>query len=107
MRIVREVVLGERRVSVRELTVGEIRAWLKSLATLADGDAVDAALFSEITLFDLTRLSDLSADEIDRLTPSELRQVIDAAKEVNADFFGMRARLLALVEVPGATDQRV
>ena len=34
MRVIREIEVGGRKVQVRELTVGEIREWISSLADL-------------------------------------------------------------------------
>jgi hypothetical protein len=95
MRVVRDIDLNGRTIQVRELTVGEIRAWLKDSGAVS-GDVVDATLFEDYSLPDLTRMSSLSAADIAELAPSELRSVFDAAREVNADFFLMRSRVLAL-----------
>lgn len=43
-------------------------------------------------------MSNLGVDDMDRLTPGELQVVLDAAREVNAGFFQMRARILAASE---------
>ena len=95
MRVIREIDLGGRAVQVRELTVGEIRAWLKD-SGMVSGDLVDAALFEEFSLPDLQRMTDLTTAAVAELTPGELRQVFAACEEVNADFFAMRSRALAL-----------
>ena len=97
MRAAREVMIGERRVMVRAITVGEIRAWLKALEK-TEGSIVDGALFADFTLDDLARMSDLSVAEMDDLTPSEIGTVRDACKEINFDFFALRARLVKLAE---------
>ena len=43
MRVIREIEVAGLKVQVKELTVGEIRAWMKD-ASAAGGDLVDAAL---------------------------------------------------------------
>ena len=101
MAMTREVELSCGPVTVRELTVGEIRAWLKQVerredAEASEVDAVGLALFEDITFEDLQRLTTLKAKALDALAPSELRALIDVAKELNADFFAMRRRLLQL-----------
>jgi len=101
MRITREIEVAGRRVQVKELTVGEIRAWLRDLRT--DGDGVDWALFEEVSLFDLYRMTDLTPDIAETLSPSELREILAAAKEINADFFGLRGRLERLAKEMRAT----
>jgi len=73
----------------------EIRAWLKE-ASAAGGDLVDSSLFEEFSISDLSAMTSLNAADIDALQPSEVRQVSAVAKEVNADFFAMRSRLVAL-----------
>lgn len=95
MRVIREIEAGGRKVHVRELTVGEIRAWLKDSGAVS-GDVVDATLFEDFSLPDLTRMTSLTAAEVADMAPSELRLVFEAVREVNADFFLMRSRVLAL-----------
>lgn len=95
MRVIREIEVAGLKVQVKELTVGEIRAWMKD-ASAAGGDLVDAALFDEFSISDLFAMTNLKAADIDGLQPSEVRQVSAVAKEVNADFFAMRGRFVAL-----------
>lgn len=96
MRITREIELGGETVTVKELTVGEIRQWLAGLrARPESADLVDVALLADIHLDDLLLASDLDKDGLDRLTQSELRELLATVREVNPDFFGLRARLLA------------
>jgi len=92
MRVIREIEVAGLRVQVRELTVGEIRAWLKDAQSGA-GDVLDVLLFEDIDLPALARMTDLDAAAIEAMTPGDLRRVIDAAREVNADFFAMRERV--------------
>lgn len=98
--VTRTVVIGEGgeaplAVTVRELTVGEIRAWLAGLAGL-QLDLVDALLLGDITPQDLARLSSLTLAQVETLTPSQLRLVLDAAREVNADFFALLGKIVSL-----------
>ena len=95
MRVVREIEIAGRKVQVKELTVGEIRAWLKSSAE-GSLDVVDATLFEDFGIDDLRHMTDLSADDIDAMTPAAIRELEKVAREVNADFFGMRSRLVAM-----------
>jgi len=95
MRVVREIEVAGLKIQVRELTVGEIRAWLKD-SGMVSGDLVDAALFEEFSLPDVLRMTDLTTEAVAGLAPSDLRQVFAACEEVNADFFAMRSRALAL-----------
>ena len=95
MRVIREIEVAGLKVQVRELTVGEIRAWLKDAAA-PGGDLVDAALFDDFGIPDLCRMTDLKAEDVDALQPSDMRKIAAVAQEVNADFFAMRNRLAAL-----------
>ncbi len=104
MRVEREIEVGGRKVVVRELTVGEVRRWLKELADRAeagreDGDGLDVvteALFEDVSLDDVRRMTDLSRKDLDALTPSQIREIVRVCEEVNRHFFDLRARLMAL-----------
>ena len=95
MRVVREIEVGGRKIAVHELTVGEIRNWLKESGAVS-GDVVDATLFDDFSLPDLTMMTSLVPEAINAMTPSEIREVRRVAEEVNADFFAMRSRVVAL-----------
>jgi hypothetical protein len=96
MRRTREVKVGDTSGTVKELNVAEIRAWLKDMESPSQGnladDAVGAVLFEELGLSELARMVD--GVSLDDLTPSEIRALIEAAKELNADFFAMRDRVV-------------
>lgn len=87
--------LIEIPVQVKELTTGEIRAWLKATGMVC-GDIVDCTLFDDFSLPDLCTLTSLTPEQIGQLPPSELRRVWQKAEEINADFFGMRNRVVQL-----------
>ena len=95
MRVIREVKIGERAVSVKELTLGEIRGWLRESSSPA-GDVVDATLFEDFDAQDLCVMTSLKGAELDALTPTECRELAAACREVNADFFAMRQRVVAM-----------
>ena len=95
MRVIREIEVGGLKIQVKELTVGEIRAWLKNAAA-PGGDLIDAALFDDFGIPDICQMTDLGASDVDALTPADIRRVAVVAKEVNADFFAMRNRLADL-----------
>lgn len=107
MRVIREIDVGGRAVKIKELTLAEIRAMVRAAeaapASLASaGDVLDAMLFEDCALPELYAMTDLTAESAGALAPSELVQVIDAAKELNAAFFGMRGRLLRTLDRLGA-----
>ncbi|WP_104565849.1 hypothetical protein [Ralstonia mannitolilytica] len=86
--------VGSHTVQVRELTVQEIRAWF---ARMRDGsqvpDVVDALMFRDVSVADILATTDLTAEAFATLAPSEIRALIEKIKEVNPDFFELRARL--------------
>ena len=103
MRVIREIEVAGLKIQVRELTLKEIRAWFKSVSSPENGnDLVDATLFEEFSVSDLLVLTDLSMERIDGMTPTDVREVVAVAKEVNADFFAMRNRLVGLGRQIGA-----
>lgn len=85
--------LDGREVIVRELTVAGVRQML--MPDAAD-DVVGAALFEEVRLVDLQRMTSLTTEDVEALRPSQLRQVLDACREMNRDFFAMLARLASI-----------
>lgn len=93
MALKQTVSLGEINVQVRELTVGEIRQLLKTMAEGADGDLVEYAILEEIGLRELQLMTDLELEIIEDLAPSQLREVYQACREINKDFFALRGRV--------------
>lgn len=103
-RLTQDVQIGalNRRVVVLELDVSEIRRHLRQAADAATGadnefDVASVLLFDGISFADLQAMSDVTAEELGRLAPSEIKAIITACREVNADFFAMKARLQKLV----------
>ncbi|RCX31702.1 hypothetical protein [Thioalbus denitrificans] len=98
----KQVECGELTVTVRELTVSEVREWLQAISTESEEnhetDLIDGFLFKELTLRDLRRMTDLSDDQVEASTPSQLRVVLEACKEVNPHFFELRTRLIEVGE---------
>lgn len=97
------IVVSDRLTHVREISVGEIRAWLKDLELRANKVetalySVDRDLFTELALDDLPRFCDLSPADIDALRPSDLRRLMDLVAEVNPDFFAMRRRMVTAAD---------
>lgn len=91
----KELQLGAVAVTVRELTVLQVRSWLAdTIAPKEQLDVVDQVLFSECSLSDLQRMTSLTLEQINQLRPSELRQVIALCKELNPDFFAFMGRLV-------------
>ncbi|MBF0626437.1 MAG: hypothetical protein HQL82_16735 [Magnetococcales bacterium] len=96
MRRTKEVELDGRTVTVRELTVAEVRLWLKDLDQLREGaiDLVTEGIMADASLGDVARMTDLQAADLDEMTPSAIEGLITACREINPHFFRMRDRLL-------------
>lgn len=102
MRVIREVQLGEKRVLVKELTLAELRAWLAEAAGRLTVDLVDEVFADQdILVSDIPFFSEIPADALSDLAPSEIDPLVTAIREVNARFFVIwRKRLAAVTGLP-------
>lgn len=104
MRRERHIEVGGHALTVRELTVAEIRAWLadaeSQLLRDADGtpDVVGLWLLDECSFGDLLRMSTVTRDQLGDFTPAEIRELVAVCRELNPDFFTLRARLMRIGE---------
>lgn len=97
----KRVMIGDREVTVIELTVAEVRLWYKGFDTRKatdDFDLLGNYLFEDFTLMDLARMTDQSEAALESLTPSQLQALRGHCEEVNPHFFAMRGRLLKTLE---------
>jgi hypothetical protein len=78
-----------REVVVRELTVEIARLIVQPNP---NPDFLGDVLFIDLRLCDLAHLTNLTAQEIEGMYPSDLNKVIEACKAKNPDFFEMLAR---------------
>jgi hypothetical protein len=119
-RLLNEMEIAGTRFHVKELTIEEIRLWLLRMERAVSSsplrrptlltrllvrlgvidplpaaaqDVVALTLFDDLTLLDVASLTTLTPEQIEKLTPSEVREVWQACREVNSDFFLMRRRL--------------
>lgn len=97
MRMTRALTLGEQSITVKELTLGEIRAWLAENEREGGRDVVDALLLEDCPLDDLRRFCDCTPEQMNAMTQSELGELLAAAKDLNEYFFGMRSNLRLLI----------
>lgn len=93
MRATRTVTLGERVVTVKELTVGDVRAQMVAFEAGESVDPLHALALDECTLADLAAMSDISSDELEDFTPSELAELVTVCKRLNPHFFKVREAL--------------
>ena len=76
------------KIDDREITIHELR--VKDIMSVADGKTTDLlALIKEL----LPKATSLTLKEMQNMSPSELKLVYDAFKEVNETFFGLAASL--------------
>lgn len=87
------VPVAGRAVTVRELSVREIREWLASATAPEHWDAVDELLLGEISLTDLARMTTVGPEVLGEAYQSELAELLAVAKKLNPLFFGLAARL--------------
>lgn len=90
-----------RDVVVYELTPAQMRQVLMNTSWPGDGaDAealaryqIDQMLFEECSITDLALFSRLPVAELEDLPPTQLKKLLEKAKELNPDFFSALARL--------------
>lgn len=91
---------GDLEVEFCELTVADVRAWLRELdaaaAAPSDIDLVYDLALEGVDVPEMLRTTSLGRANIEQLTPSQLRECDRLMREVNPDFFTFRARLEAL-----------
>ncbi len=87
----RELAFGDISVTVREMSVLQVRGWLSEED--ADGGLIDVAFLPECSLSDLKRMSTLTDEQLNTLRPSQLREVLTVCKELNPDFFDFLRRV--------------
>ena len=93
MRVVKEIEIAGRQIKFYELCMAEIRDWMKNSETSPSTDLIDVLIVDEITLPDLYRITSLTKEMADEMTPRELAGVVKVAKEVNLRFFEISARI--------------
>lgn len=87
--VTRELSFGDLKITVRELTVAEVRRWMNE--TKADKDDfdlfVDLLSFDGIGIDEIHLFTDLKKEQVDELPPSVLAKTASIIKEVNSVFF--------------------
>jgi hypothetical protein len=84
-----------RDVTVRELTIGQMRDWLTQIATAPQSnDILNTTLFESITLPELCMVTDLLPNELESFTPTQLAPLVQAYLDVNSRWFKWRNRII-------------
>lgn len=95
--------IGGRAVTIQELSVAEVRAWLmQSAEGMASADPVGALLLPDITLTDIARMTDLIPADMERMAPSDLDAVAGHCKRVNSFFFSLRSLVEVVPSIPSS-----
>jgi len=89
--VTREIEVCEIVVTVKELRVDEIRAWLSEPTPANDDREIDLLTdlmnFDGIGMDEIHRFTDLKKDMVEQLTPSALSKIAAVIKELNTVFF--------------------
>jgi hypothetical protein len=92
----RKVDLPGLSVTVRELTVAEVRDWAVEIET--GSKVIDVAgefAFDGFSLDDILRMCDAPKAELEKFAPSDLAPLVSACKELNSHFFRAREAVTA------------
>ena len=94
MALSRTVPLGAHSVTVRELTVTDVRDRLLAEESGAAIDPIRALVFEGFGLDDLAGMCDVSAEVLEGFPPSELAELVTACQAVNPFFFRVKTLLV-------------
>ncbi len=88
------ITIGGQEITIREVSVGEIRAWMKELE-LSETDVMDVALHKGWHMGAVRMITGLSREQLDEFLPSERRLIAQTCEAVNGDFFDLIRMVLA------------
>jgi len=90
--------IGDKEVTVHELTVAQVREMAKATAE-DQSDPLANWLIEDTPFIVLCSMSTVAVESLDEWRPSEIKQLADVCREVNPDFFDMNRRLSGAVEL--------
>lgn len=94
MALTQTVPVGDLTVTVKELTVTEVRDWATKVDLgLVAFDAVRHLALDECSVDDILVMSDAKGEDLDTLAPSEFAPLIEACRKLNPHFFRVRAAM--------------
>ena len=87
-------------LSIKELTVGEIRTLLASIVPDPKNpkaiDLIGITMFEDITLAELGAFTNLNQSDLDRFKPSELRQIVNEINNTNSYWIECKKRIVQI-----------
>lgn len=94
--------VGGVEFTVKELCVAEIRSMIASEVNGADRgvDLLGDFLLEGLRLRDLETMTTLKSEQIERMLPSQLEEVVEHCKSMNRLFFEMEARVSKRLQKP-------
>ena len=94
------VQIDGKDVIIKELTVGEIRAWLASVIPDPQNpkpiDLLGMTLFADIALSELSLFTGMSTESLDSFRPSELRKLITEITNANSHWAECKKRIVEI-----------
>tara|TARA_Y100000780_G_scaffold226326_1_gene239973 strand:+ start:1259 stop:1579 length:321 start_codon:yes stop_codon:yes gene_type:complete len=93
---------GPYGVTVHEMTVQQIRDYLRDAAKGQTGDLVDVLLLGDCELSTMKRMCSITDAQIAEFKPSQLQEIKAKCRELNPDFFGMLTKLEGLAKAQPA-----
>lgn len=94
MALTQIVPIGDLTITVKELTVREVRDWATKVDLgLVEFDAVRHLALDECSVEDLLVMSDATGEGLDTLAPSEFAPLVEACRKLNPHFFRVRAAM--------------
>lgn len=97
-----ELQVGSQSVFVREMTVQQIRDYLRDAAKGQTGDLVDVLLLGDCELSTMKRMCSITDAQIAEFKPSQLQEIKAKCRELNPDFFGLLTKLEGLAKAQPA-----
>lgn len=94
MALTHSLTINDLTVTVRELTVREVRDWAARVsAGLVEVDPVAHLVLDACSLQDIELMSDKTVADLDGLAPSELAEIEVVCRKLNPHFFRLRAAM--------------
>jgi len=86
------VIVSDKEITVKELTVMDVRAWIMSIENgTRKIDPAGDSLFADVTLADIALMSDAGEEWLAQFGPSALEPLAELCKKMNPHFFRLRA----------------